>query len=321
MELGENMISVVIPCYRTRNQILDVLKNIGPDISRIYVVDDCCPDHTGDYVSRNCRDSRVIIIKNKKNLGVGGATITGYRRALEDKAEIIIKLDSDGQMNPALIPTLVSPLIEGRADYTKGNRFYLLEYLKNMPRIRIFGNAVLSLITKVSTGYWNIMDPTNGFTAIHSKVLRLLPLNKLDNRYFFESDMLFRLNIIKAVVMDIPLISLYNNETSNLNIPAVSLLFPGKHLLRFMKRIFYNYFLREFNLGTVHLVGSCILMGGGTVFGIYQWYKNYQVGIATTSGNVMLAALPILLGFNLLIGALNYDITSVPQTVIHKVLK
>ncbi len=314
------MIAVVIPCYRTRNQVLAVIEKIGPEVSRIYVVDDNCPDNTGDYVSKNCQDSRVAVIKNAKNLGVGGATIAGYRKALADNASIVIKLDSDGQMDPTLIPAFVEPIQEGRADYSKGNRFYVLEYLKKMPGVRVFGNAVLSLITKFSTGYWNIMDPTNGFTAIHSKVLNLLPLDKLDNRYFFESDMLFRLNIVRAVVIDIPLLSTYNDEPSSLPIPSVSILFPGKHLLRFAKRIFYNYFLREFNLGTIQLVGGSILMGGGTIFGAYEWYKNYQAGIETTSGTVMLAALPILLGFNLLVGAVNYDISSMPQTVIHKVL-
>ena len=145
------MIAVVIPCYRTRNQVLAVLEKIGPDVSRIYVVDDGCPEGTGDYVSKNSRDSRVLVIKNERNLGVGGATIAGYRRALADKASIVIKLDSDGQMDPGMIPAFVEPIQEGRADYTKGNRFYALEYLKNMPGIRLFGNAVLSLITKIST--------------------------------------------------------------------------------------------------------------------------------------------------------------------------
>jgi glycosyltransferase involved in cell wall biosynthesis len=310
-----------MPCYKTRNQVLSVIEKIGQDVSRIYVVDDCCPEGTGEYVSKNCKDPRVVVLKNKKNLGVGGATMAGYRKALADRSNIVIKLDSDGQMDPSYIPAFVAPILAGRADYTKGNRFYTLEYLKNMPGMRLFGNAVLSLITKASTGYWNIMDPTNGFTAIHGKVLYLLPLDKLDKRYFFESDMLFRLNIIRAVVMDIPLISTYNNEPSSLRIQSASILFPGKHLLRFLKRIFYNYFLREFNLGTIEMLGSAILMGGGALFGAFEWYKNAQAGIETTSGTVMLAALPILLGFNLMLGAINYDINSIPRNVIHKVLK
>lgn len=314
------MIAVVIPCYKTKQQIMSVIEKIGPEVSRIYLVDDSCPQKTGDYVSEHCRDPRVTVIKNATNMGVGGATITGYQEALSHGASIIIKVDGDGQMNPELIPSFIGPILAGRADYTKGNRFYTLEYLHTMPPLRLLGNAVLSLFTKFSTGYWDIMDPTNGFTAIHSKVLKILPLEKLDKRYFFETDMLFRLNIARAVIQDIPLMSTYDDEPSSLHIGAIVMQFPWKHLTRFTKRIFYNYFLREFNMGTIQLLSSFILMGGGTTFGIYEWIKNARLGIETTSGTVMIAALPILLGFNLLLGAINYDITSIPRTVIHKIL-
>lgn len=320
MKRDTEMIAVVIPCYKTRNQVLPVIEKIGPEVSNIYVIDDFCPEGTGDYVLEKCRDPRIIVIKHDRNLGVGGAMVTGYRRALADGATIVVKIDGDGQMNPELIHTLIEPIIDGQADYTKGNRFHALEYLANMPGVRLFGNAFLSLITKFSTGYWDIMDPTNGFTAIHGKVLRILPLEKLNKRYFFETDMLFRLNISRAVIRDIPLVATYNNGPSSLKITSTAIQFPWEHLVRFSKRIFYSYFLREFNMGTVQLTSGALLMGGGAVFGAYEWIKNAQLGVETTSGTVMIAALPILLGFNLLLGAVNYDIASTPRNVLHKVL-
>ena len=169
-------IVVVIPSYRVKQHILGVINSIGQEVNAIYVVDDKCPEQTGHFVEENCKDSRVKVVYHEKNKGVGGATMSGYRAALNDGADIMVKLDGDGQMNPALIPQLVKPLINGEADYTKGNRFFNLESLRQMPIIRLFGNSVLSFISKVSSGYWNLMDPTNGFTAIHATAAKLLPL-------------------------------------------------------------------------------------------------------------------------------------------------
>lgn len=184
-------VAVVIPSYKVKDHILSVLNRIGPIVSRIYVVDDKCPQGTGKFVAEQCRDPRVAVLFHDVNQGVGGAMITGYRRALADGAEVVVKLDGDGQMDPDLIPTFVSPIERGVADYTKGNRFYAIENLEGMPFVRIFGNTSLSFVNKLSSGYWNVMDPTNGYTAIHASALSALPLSKIEKRYFFESDMLF----------------------------------------------------------------------------------------------------------------------------------
>ena len=187
-------IAVIIPTYNARDSILDVINQIGSEVTRIYVVDDCCSYNSGDIVSSNCKDKRVSVIKHEENQGVGGAVITGYKAAIVEGMDILVKIDSDGQMDPALIMDFVAPIIEGEADYTKGNRFYDIEKVRSMPKIRMFGNAVLSFMSKLSSGYWNIFDPTNGYTAIHADVAHQLPFNKITRRYFFESDMLFRLN-------------------------------------------------------------------------------------------------------------------------------
>ncbi len=202
-------IAVVIPCYREKGHILDVLAGIGPEISAIYVIDDACPDKTGDFVETSVTDKRVQVLRNPDNLGVGGATLNGYRAALQDGAEIIVKVDGDGQMDPSLIVDLVQPILDGDADYTKGNRLHRRDASRGMPVIRLFGNMGLTLLSKLSSGYWDIMDPTNGFTAIHADVVRELPLDEIAHGFFFESDMLFRLYEINAVVQDVSMRAKY----------------------------------------------------------------------------------------------------------------
>lgn len=311
------MISAVIPAYKAKDRILDVIQRIGDQVDLIYVVDDACPEMTGKMVESRCNDARVVVLYNDENLGVGGAVVTGYRRAIQDNAEIVVKIDSDGQMDPRLIGNFVQPILDGKADYTKGNRFFDIESVQSMPRLRLLGNAALSFLTKFSSGYWNIMDPTNGFTAIHTNVLKLLPLDKLDQRYFFESDMLFRLNTVRALVVDIPMTAKYNGEDSHLVPEKVALGFFAKHIKRTGKRIFYNYFLRDFSIGTLYLVAGAVLTLFGLVFGLYHWSLSNVSGQPATSGTVMLAAIPALVGVQSLISALSYDIANAPRHTVH----
>lgn len=314
-------IAVVIPCYKVQKQILDVISKIGPECSQIYVVDDCCPEGSGKYVEMNLTDKRVQIIYHDENQGVGGAVITGYRAAISNGADIIVKVDGDGQMDPRLIPSFVEPIISGEADYTKGNRFYLLEEIRAMPRIRLWGNSVLSFMAKVSTGYWDLFDPTNGYTAIHAEVAKYLPFRKISKRYFFETDMLFRLNTSRAVVVDVPMHARYEDEESNLKISTVITEFFYKHVRNIIKRIFYNYYLRDLSLASFELIfGICLLIFGFS-FGAYNWLESLSLGTTTSAGTVMLAALPILMGLQFILAFLGYDISRVPTQSIHKKLR
>jgi len=311
--IDQHRIAVVIPCYRETDHILDVIAAIGSQVDHIYVIDDCCPDKTGSYVDSHCFDKRVRIIYHDENSGVGAAVKTGYRAGLEDGMDIMVKLDGDGQMNPALIPALVQPLVQGRVDYAKGNRFHELKHLKAMPPARLFGNAVLSFVNKFMSGYWHIMDPTNGFTAIHADIVKKLPLDKIDNGYFFESDMLFRLSTLRAVVWDIVMASKYADESSSMRISEVIISFPAKYLKRFCKRIFYNYFLRDFNVGSLELLFGLMLSLFGLIVGISGWYEAGKAGEYASSGTVMLAALPLLIGFQLLLSFIHFDIDNQPS--------
>ena len=313
-----SIIAVVIPCFKTKGYILHVLEAIGPEITTIYVIDDKCPEQTGVHVQRQCNDFRIKVIFNDENMGVGGAVLAGYRQALLDGAEIIIKIDGDNQMNPTLIHHFIEPIMRGHTDYTKGNRFYTMESLSTMPFIRICGNSILSLLNKIVSGYWNVMDPTNGYTAIHSKVLALLPLDKISKGFFFESDMLFRLNTIRAVVKDIPIPAQYNNEISNLRIRNALLGFPIKLFNNFLKRIFYTYFLRDFNAGTILLCFGLLIPFFGVSYGMGCWLQSFFTHIPSTSGTVMAAALHIIIGSQQLISCINYDMQSVPRDPINK---
>jgi glycosyltransferase involved in cell wall biosynthesis len=313
-------VAVVVPSYRVRERIGAVLCAIGPEVAKVYVVDDACPEKTGDFVEGSNRDTRVSVFRNAENLGVGGAVKAGIRLALTEGAEVIVKLDGDGQMDPALIPALIRPILEGRADYVKGNRFFELDGLAAMPRLRLFGNALLSLVNKAASGYWDVMDPTNGFVAIHADVARRLPLDKIADDYFFESDLLFRLGTLRAVVLDMPMAARYDGAPSSMSIGSVALRFPGRYLGRFVKRVFYSYFLRDFNAGTVQILSAAALLGFGTAFGLWRWYLSVHTGIPATSGTVMVAALPVLIGGHLLISAINYDIANVPRRPLHPLL-
>lgn len=311
-------IAIIIPTYAARDHILGVIRRIGSEASRIYVIDDCCPDKSGDFVSSNCKDERVLVIKHVTNQGVGGAVMSGYKAAIEDGMDILVKIDSDGQMDPALIWNFITPIIDGEADYTKGNRFFDLENVHSMPRVRLFGNAVLSLLCKLSSGYWNIFDPTNGYTAIHSDVARRLPFDKISRSYFFETDILFRLNIFRAVVVDVPMEARYGDEVSGLRISNIIGEFCAKHVRNFFKRIFYNYYLRDMSLASIELPIGLALFGFGSIYGAMQWLNSAHAGHATPAGSVMLSALPILAGTQLLLSFIGYDISTVPVRPVHK---
>jgi dolichol-phosphate mannosyltransferase len=313
LKIDELRVAVVIPCYKVTHHILNVITRIGDEVQSIYVVDDACPDSSGKFILANNNDSRVQVIFHSENQGVGGAVMTGYKAAISDGADLIVKVDGDGQMDPSLIPGFILPIIMGEADYTKGNRFYDLEEISAMPKARLFGNAVLSFMTKLSTGYWDLFDPTNGYTAIHANVAQQLPFAKISRRYFFETDMLFRLNTFRAVVVDIPMSAKYGDETSNLRISKIIGEFLFKHVRNFFKRIFYNYYLRDMSLASIELPLGFVLLLFGLGFGVYQWYESANGGVITPAGTVMLAALPILMGAQLLLAFLGSDISSVPR--------
>jgi dolichol-phosphate mannosyltransferase len=316
--MTERRVAVTIPCYRVAAKILDVIARIGPEVSAIYVVDDACPERSGEIVETSIKDTRVRVIRHPANRGVGAATITGWTAAVADGADILIKLDGDGQMDPADISNLILPIVQGEADYAKGNRFYAPEGLRGMPLIRLLGNGMLSFFSKLSSGYWTVLDPTNGYVALHAAVFRVLPKEKLSQRFFFESDLLFRLNLVRAGVADVAIVSRYADERSNLRVHRVVFPFIWYQVRNFCKRVVYSYFVRDFSVGSLYLIFGLPLFLFGLLYGLSEWVSYAQAGRFASAGTVMLAALPVIIGFQLLLSFLAYDVSNVPRGAIHR---
>ena len=312
-------VAVIIPCYQVSGSISEVLAQIGPEVSRIYCVDDASTDQTSEVIQEAMlRDRRVQLIRRERNGGVGAAVMDGYRKAIEDGLRVLVKLDGDGQMNAEFIPDFVAPVLRGEADYVKGNRFFDLETVRAMPPARIFGNAGLSFMTKLSSGYWDLFDPTNGYTALHADVAATLPFERVHKRYFFESDLMFRLGAVRARVVELPIVSKYADEKSHLNELHCLLVFPFLHMRNLCKRIFYNYFLRNFSIASINLIAGLALSGFGMAFGVMQWLASLDTGVPATAGTVMLSALPFLLGVQLLLNFLAFDISMTPREALHR---
>lgn len=307
-------IAAVIPCYRVEKEIQSVLCALPDYIKHIIVVDDASPDSTPDLVLASAKkDKRISLIRHPSNLGVGGAMVTGCRQALELGAQIVVKMDGDGQMDMDQLPALLIPLIQGQADYTKGNRFRDFKSLQKMPLVRRVGNMGLGFLAKAATGYWNLFDPTNGFNAIRSEVLAQLPLERIDRSYYFETSMLANLYLLGAVVKDIPMPARYQSEASNLLVHRVLFEFPPKLLSTFFRRLVLKNFIYDFSMASIYLLAGLPLLLFGLIFGSFKWIQYATAGIPAPTGTVMLPTLSVLLGIQLLLSAIEIDLHSVPQ--------
>lgn len=314
-------IGVVIPAFRVRNQIEDVITNIGPEVQMICVVDDSCPDGSGRSAKNTIKDPRLTVIFHEANQGVGGATKTGFMFLLERNCDVIVKLDGDGQMDPINIKRLISPILSQEADYSKGNRFVTLRNLERMPKIRLIGNVILSFMSKASSGYWNVFDPNNGFVAISAPVLRNLDLRSISQRYFFESDMLFQLGLLRARVVDVPMQAKYEDEKSSLSLFRASYEFPIKHARNLVKRLLTTYFLRDFSLPGFQLIFGSILSLGAAVFGIYNFVRSQNLGVGTDPGTLILFAISLIIGIQFLLGFISHDVQAFPKRAISRDLE
>ncbi len=305
-------IAVIVPAYKVAKQLEKVVSSMPDFVDYIVVVDDFCPEESGNSID-NTPDKRRFVLYNKTNLGVGGAVMRGYKKALELQADYIVKMDGDGQMNPNYLGSLLQPLLDEKADYTKGNRFFDFAALKKMPKTRLIGNSLLSFGVKVASGYWDIMDPTNGYVAITKAALQQLDFDKIDQRYFFETDMLINLYLNNSVVKDVPIPAKYEDEKSNLNISRVLLTFPLKMIKGLLKRVFFRYYVYDFNMASIYFLIAIPLLLFGIIFGSYHWIQGTTQGVENPAGTIMLAALPVILGIQFLLQAISIDIDNVPK--------
>ncbi|MDQ3684135.1 MAG: glycosyltransferase family 2 protein [Acidobacteriota bacterium] len=308
----EHRIAIVIPAHNEERHIGPVVGTLPEFVDNIIVVDDCSRDDTSGAAAA-AGDARLTVLKTPTNQGVGGATIMGYRKALEAGSDIAVKMDGDGQMSPDHLPLLLDALIEGDYAYAKGNRFLAGKSLAFMPKARLFGNVVLTFMNKLASGYWHIFDPQNGYTAIKTDVLRALDLDAIHRKFFFENDMLSQLNYQNARVKDVAIPAHYGEEESDLSPFKISLTFPMLLLRRFFRRLYQKYVLRDFSPIALFLLLGFLLFAWGLLFGIYIWIKSLLTGNPTPTGTIMLALLPLILGFQLLLQAIVLDIQETPK--------
>jgi hypothetical protein len=237
---------------------------------------------------------------------------TGFERALELGADIVVKLDSDGQMDPALIPDLVAPLADGRVDLAKGNRFADLSVVSAMPPLRRIGNLALSFLVKMASGYWSLFDPCNGYLAISKGLLEDIRRDRLADRYFFEISLLCESYRAGGVVEDVPMRPRYGDEVSSLS-PMRSLLeFSGRLVAQTVRRIGFAYFLRDFTVVSLFIAAGVPMLVFGVLWSAYHWYRSLATNVVASTGTVMIGTLAIILAFQLLLQAIALDVESEP---------
>jgi glycosyltransferase involved in cell wall biosynthesis len=305
-------IAAVVPAYNEAAMISTVINTMPAYVDHIVIVDDCSPDETSTVVQQN-PDARVTLIRHEENQGVGGAIITGHKAAIELGADINVIMAGDAQMDPEYLPPLLERVTTEGYGFAKANRFFAPESFEGMPRYRVFGNIVLSFMTKLASGYWHLFDPQNGYTAVRTEVLKRVPLNNVARRYSFENDLLIHLNILQVPAVDVPIPAVYGDEVSSIKLRRVvpellSLLNKG-----FWRRIWYRYVLWSFSPIALLLVLGLVLFVAGLGVAIWVCFQ-IAASVVATAATVMLAALPLMLGTQMLISALQLDIQASPST-------
>jgi glycosyltransferase involved in cell wall biosynthesis len=305
------VVAAVLPAFRTASSIRAVIDAIPASVRHVIVVDDASPDGAGAAAAA-APDPRLVVLTHATNRGVGGAMKTGFERALELGADIVVKIDSDGQMDPALIPSFVAPLVEGRADLAKGNRFEDLAVITAMPPLRRAGNLALSFLVKAASGYWSLFDPCNGYVALRADLLRRIRRDRLAERYFFEISLLCEAYRAEGVAVDVGMHPRYGDEISSLS-PMRSLFeFSGRLLGRIVRRIGSTYFLRDFSVVSVFITAGVPLLAFGVLWSAWHWYRSWATNVVASTGTVMIGTLAIILAFQLLLQAVVLDVQNEP---------
>ncbi|TAI46602.1 glycosyltransferase family 2 protein [Flagellimonas allohymeniacidonis] len=316
--LYENSLGIIIPYYNASKEIVKVVAKIPSYIDAVIIVDDDSKEILPKKeISKALNDHTTChFLKNEKNLGVGGATKKGFVFAITKKIDFLIKVDADNQMDLNYLPQLLEPLVTNQTLVSKGNRFRDFRALQKMPVPRKMGNLILSFLVKLATGYWHNFDPTNGFVACNSLVLKNMDLNKLSDRYFFETSMLSQFYFQKIAIKDVAMPAIYRNEKSNMNLFKMVFVFSGNLTKTLVKRVLKDYFLYDFNVASVYILFGLPLFLFGIIFGSYTWVHYSFLKAFAPTGTIMIITLALILGFQLLLQAMQYDIFHAPKTDI-----
>jgi glycosyltransferase involved in cell wall biosynthesis len=310
--LGPVRVAVVVPCYQAGRHVAGVVRSLPAFVDDVIVVDDGSPTPTSEALAA-ATDPRVVLLRHDVNRGLARAMATGYTAALERGAQVVVKMDGDGQMDPVDLPRLIAPIADGDADFCKGNRFLHRRLMEEMPLLRRGGNLVLSFLAKAATGYWHIFDPTNGYVAVRRELLEAIDFDRLGPGYFFEISLLREACLAGAVAADVPIAARYGDEESHLSIGRVLVAFPVHLAASVVRRLGLRYFLWDFSPVGVFIVAGLPPFAFGLLFGVWQWVSRMGTLTPTPIGTLLLAALPLVLGFQLLLQAWVMDIGNVPS--------
>ncbi|NTW06390.1 MAG: glycosyltransferase family 2 protein [Syntrophaceae bacterium] len=315
MAIDGYSIAIVIPAFQAELCIASVLNKVPSFVDWIIIVDDNSKDNT-KLIVKKYSDQRIILLNHEKNLGVGGAMVTGFRKALDLKADLISKIDADGQMDPYYLDRFARVCILYNCDYVKANRFGHISALPAMPKIRLAGNLLLTFLTKFVSGYWNIFDPQNGYFMITRKMLKRLNLARIDESYFFENSMLINLNILKAKIGEIYLPANYGNEVSSMKLRKIFFSFPQKLMSGYCYRVFQKYIFRSLSPYALLLFFGIASTVWGIIWGGITWYKSFETDIPAATGSIILALLPLILGWTSLLQALVIDMQDAGSSLL-----
>ncbi len=304
------VIAAVVPAHNEAAHIADVIAGLPDTVDHVVIVDDASSDETAAIVESST-DPRVVLIRHQQNTGVGGAIVSGHRRALELGSDVNVIFAGDDQMDPAYLTELLDPITDDGYGFTKANRFYSSTSFKGMPTYRVIGNVVLSFANKAASGYWNLFDPQNGYTAISTEVLRRLDLDNLAQGYQFENDLLLNLNILDVKARDVPVPARYGSEVSGIKLRKVIPAIGGLIFVGFLRRVLLKYVIGSFSPIALFLFSGFMLWLWSAAFGAWTIYETIGPGEASV-GTVLLSVVPFLMGFQLILTALTLDIQASP---------
>lgn len=299
-------IAVVVPAHNEGAHIANVILTMPDFVDLVVVIDDASTDDTA-RIAEDLQDPRTHVISLAQNQGVGGAILTGHAHVLKTDADVSVIMAGDGQMDPARLADLLGPITRGNVAFTKANRFFSMDSFEGMPWPRVVGNVLFSFLTKAASGYWNLFDPQNGYTAIHRSALERLPLDRIARRYEFENDLLIHLNILRVPAADVPIPARYGNEVSGIRMRAVVPRIVRQLVTGFWRRIFLKYVVNSFSPVAVMLFSGMAMLILGVAVGVFVAVKSLGPPEASAA-TVLLSVGPLLLGSHLLLYAWLLDI-------------
>ncbi len=303
-------IAAVVPAYNEAKLIGTTIATMPDFVDIIVVVNDCSTDDTSQR-ARDVADPRVVVLDHEHNTGVGGSILDGHARALELGADINVVMAGDAQMDPEYLPALLDPICLHGYEFTKANRFFSRTSYAGMPVVRVLGSVVLSFATKAASGYWNLFDPQNGYTAVHRNALRRLDFAVVSRGYEFENDLLIWLNIANARAKDVPVPARYGDEVSTMRLHKVAPAIAGLLIRGFWRRMLLKHVLASFSPIAVLFFSGLAMITFGLVVGVWVLVQTLGPPVAST-GSVLLSVAPLLTGIHMLISAWTLDIQATP---------